>query len=113
MIQKLAVAVRAAQDHKAVELNVLDLAGLSSFTDYFLICSGTSTRHSQAICDSVLEELDKLGTSPAHIEGYSQAEWILIDCLDVVIHIFSERARHFYDLERLWRNASRVLLPGG
>jgi ribosome-associated protein len=108
MIEKLAVAVRAARDRKALDLNVLNLTGLSSFTDYFLICSGSSTRHSQAICDGILEQLEELGTRPAHVEGYSQAEWILVDCLDVVIHIFSERARNFYDLERLWRTAPRV-----
>lgn len=111
MTEKLAVAVRAAQDRKALDLNVLNLTGLSSFTDYFVICSGSSTRHSQAICDAILEELDELGTRPTHVEGYSQAEWILVDCLDIVIHIFSERSRHFYDLERLWRTAPRVMVP--
>ena len=108
MTDKLAVAIRAVQDRKALDLSVLDLKGLSSFTDYFLICTGSSSRHSQAICDAVLEELNKQGTRPSHVEGYSQAEWILLDCLEVIIHIFSERARHFYDLERLWRTAPRV-----
>ena len=101
-------AVQAAQDHKAVNLGVLDVGEICSFTDYFLICSGTSTRHTQAICEAIQEKLENSGHAPAHVEGYSQAEWILMDYLDFVVHIFSERARHFYDLERLWRNAPHV-----
>ncbi len=100
-------AVRAAQDRKALDLNVLNLAGICSFTDYFLLCSGTSTRHTQAICDAIFEKLEEHGVNPAHVEGYSQAEWILIDYLDFVVHIFSEHARRFYDLERLWKTARR------
>lgn len=104
-------AVRAAQNHKALDLSVLNLAGICSFTDNFLVCSGTSTRHTQAICDGILEKLKKLGVTPAHVEGYAQAEWILVDYLDFVVHIFSERARHFYDLERLWKTAERIPVP--
>src|SRR5579875_1915615 len=104
-------AVRAAQDRKALELSLLDLHEVSSFTDFFLICTGTSTRHTQAICDAVVEQLKKSGLTPAHVEGYSQAEWILVDYLSFVVHIFLERARLFYDLERLWRNARRVEVP--
>jgi len=103
-------ALRAAQDRKAVDLRLLNLKGICSFTDYFLICSGTSTRHTQAICDAVVEELERSGLSPSHIEGYAQAEWILLDYLDFVVHIFSERARRFYDLERLWRAARMMPL---
>jgi ribosome-associated protein len=108
MIPQLQEAVDAAQDRKALDLNVLDLKGCCSFTSYFLICSGTSTRHTQAICDAIIEKLKKSGTSPTHIEGYSQAEWILMDYLNFVVHIFSERARRFYDLERLWSKAPRL-----
>jgi len=108
MTPPLRYAIRAAQDHKALELTILDLQGVSSFTDYFLICTGTSTRHTQAISDAVVEELKKAGVRPAHIEGYAKAEWILIDCLNFVVHIFLESARHFYDLERLWKTAKRV-----
>ncbi len=104
-------AVRAAQDRKALDLDVLDLEGHCSFTDFFLICSGTSTRHTQAICDGILERLRNSGLSPTHVEGYSQAEWILLDYLNFVVHIFTERARHFYELERLWRIAKRVNVP--
>lgn len=113
MTPHLREAVRAAQDHKALDLDVLNLKGICSFTDFFLICSGTSTRHTQAISDAILEKLKKSGMSPAHVEGYSRAEWILLDYLNFVVHIFMERARHFYDLERLWKTAARVPIPEG
>ena len=110
MTPELRQAVQAAQDHKAQDLRVLDLEGISSFTSFFLICSGTSTRHNQALCDAICEKLKKSGHAPTHVEGYAQAEWILVDDLKFVVHICSERARHFYDLERLWKNAQRVIV---
>jgi len=106
MTGPLGEAVQVAQGRKALDLRVLDLQGMSSFTDYFLICSGTSTRHTQAISDAVTEQLSRSG-----LEGYAQAEWILLDYVDFVVHIFLERARDFYDLERLWKKAARVPLP--
>jgi ribosome-associated protein len=104
-------AVRAAQDRKAVDLSILNLQEVCSFTDFFVICTGTSTRHTQAICDGVLEKMKGAGLAPSQVEGYSQAEWILLDYLNFVVHIFTERARQFYDLERLWKTASRVPVP--
>lgn len=104
-------AVRSAREHKAVDLGVLNLAGHCSFTDFFLVCTGTSDRHRRTICDAIVEKLKSSGVSPAQIEGYSQAEWILVDYLHFVVHIFSEKARQFYGLERLWKTASRVHLP--
>ncbi len=111
MTPELREAVKAAQGRKAVDVGLLDLKGHCSFTDYFLICSGTSSRHSQAICDAVVEQLRREGARPTHIEGYAQAEWILLDYLNFVVHIFSERARRFYNLERLWNVAQRVPIP--
>ena len=111
MTPQLQAAVCAAQDRKALDLSVLDLERSCSFTSYFLICSGTSVRHAQAICDAIEEKLEKAGLKPTHIEGYSQAEWILMDYMSFVVHIFLERTRHFYDLERLWRNAPRLPIP--
>jgi ribosome-associated protein len=108
MTPQLRQAIQAAKDRKALDLRVLDVEGVCSFTSHFLICSGTSTRHSQAICDGVVEGLKKSGFSPTHVEGYNKAEWILVDYLNFVVHIFVERAREFYDLERLWKNAPRV-----
>jgi len=111
MSEPLAEAIRAAQGRKALNLSVLNLRGISTFTDFFVICAGTSTRHTQAISDAIVEELKKNGVPPAHVEGYAQAEWILLDYLDFVVHIFLERAREFYDLERLWKKAERVPVP--
>lgn len=104
-------AVQAAQDKKAVDLALLDLKGAASFTDYFLICGGTSSRQIQAISDEIQLQLSRDGLRPLHVEGYNQAEWVLLDYVDFVVHIFGERARQFYDLERLWRVARRLPIP--
>jgi ribosome-associated protein len=103
-------AVEAAQSKKAQDFVLLDLKQAAGFTDYFLICSGSSTRQVQAICDEVLRRLGLDGLHPAHVEGYNHAEWVLMDYVDFVVHIFSEKARTFYDLERLWKTARRVPL---
>ena len=105
------LAARAAAEKKAGEIIALDLNQVASFTDYFLICSGNNQRQVQAIADSVEETLKQNGRRPMHIEGYSTAEWILLDYGDLVVHVFSSQARRFYDLERLWRDAERVALP--
>ena len=104
--------MRAAQDRKAVELAVLDLKDVCSFTDFFVICSGTSTRHIQAIAEAIREQLEKSGVLPAHVEGRHEAEWVLLDYVDFVVHIFSQRARQFYDLERLWKKAVKIPVGG-
>lgn len=104
-------AVQTAQDKKAVDLALLDLKGVASFTDYFLICGGTSSRQIQAISDEIQLQLSREGLRPLHVEGYNQAEWVLLDYVDFVVHIFGERARQFYDLERLWRVARRLPIP--
>jgi ribosome-associated protein len=114
MRANLREAVRAAQDRKAVNLTVLDVGKVCSFADYFVICSGTSSRHTRAISDAIQEELKKkLDLLPAHLEGYAKSEWILLDYFDFVVHIFSEKAREFYDLERLWKMAPRLPVPKG
>ena len=111
MTVSLRGAIQAALERKALDMKVLEVADLCSFTDFFLICSGTSTRHTQAICDAIAEQLKKARTTPTHQEGYAQAEWILLDYLNFVVHIFVESARNFYDLERLWSTAPRIPLP--
>src|ERR1700744_5991843 len=96
-------AIAACQDKKAEALTILELEkGSGAFTDYFVICSGSNPRQIQAISDEVEEQLTKAGDKPTHVEGYNQAEWVLLDYVDFVVHIFSEKAREFYDLERLW-----------
>ncbi len=101
-------AVRAAEDKKALDVVVLDLREVASFTDYFVITSGANARQVQAIADSVEEELKKQKKRPLRIEGYTSAEWVLVDYGDFVVHVFEDKARKFYDLERLWREARRV-----
>ena len=102
-------AVAACQEKKAEEITVLELEqGSGAFTDYFVVCSGTNPRQIQAISDEVEERLKRAGQHPAHIEGYKQAEWVLLDYVDFVVHVFSEKSRKFYDLERLWRSAKRL-----
>jgi ribosome-associated protein len=102
------VAARAASDKKASDIVVLDLRKIASFTEFFLIGTGASTRQVQAISNAVEEELRKSGKRPLHTEGYSSGEWILLDYGDFIVHIFGGASRRFYDLERLWRDAGRV-----
>ena len=106
---QVALAVRACQDKKATNISILQLdAQASGFTDYFVLCSGANPRQVQAIADDVDEKLSAAGVQPKHTEGYTQADWILMDYVDFVVHIFSETARKFYDLERLWKSATRL-----
>lgn len=104
---QLSEAIEAALDKKAQDAVVIELGEVCSFTDYFLVCTGTSTRHNQTIADGIEERLRLEGVRPLHIEGRSEGEWILLDYVDFVVHIFSARAREFYDLERLWRAGKR------
>ncbi len=105
----VAVAVAAAQEKKAENIAILELDKSSSgFTDYFVICTGSNPRQLQAISDEVDQKLSSIGQEPRHVEGYNQAEWVLMDYVDFVVHIFSENARKFYDLERLWKSAKHI-----
>jgi ribosome-associated protein len=109
--ERIRMALSAASEKKAINNVVLDLREIASFTDYFMITSGTNERQVQAISDEVVETLKKAGTPAARVEGYKTAEWILLDYGDFVVHVFGEKARKFYDLERLWRESQRVELP--
>jgi len=109
--ERVLVALHAAGEKKALEPVVLDLREIASFTDYFVIVSGANERQVQAISDEVYESLKKLGHTSARVEGYKTAEWILLDYGDFVVHVFEQKARKFYDLERLWRESKRVELP--
>jgi len=108
---RVLVALQAAGEKKAIDIVVLDLREIASFTDYFIVTSGANERQVQAISDAVYESLKKIGSAAARVEGYKTAEWILLDYGDFVIHVFEQKARNFYDLERLWRGAKRVELP--
>lgn len=106
---QVAEALRACLEKKAEEITVLELEkGSGAFTDYFVVCSGTNPRQVQAISDEVETRLKNAHLRPTHIEGYRQAEWVLLDYVDFVVHIFSDKARKFYDLERLWKSARRM-----
>jgi len=107
--QQVTAAIQACLDKKAEEISILEMEkGSGAFTDYFVLCSGTNPRQVQAIADEVELRLKTAGVRPAHVEGYRQGEWILVDYLDFVVHVFSEKARKFYDLERLWKTAKRL-----
>jgi ribosome-associated protein len=107
--QQVTAAIQACLDKKAEEISILEMEkGSGAFTDYFVLCSGTNPRQVQAIADEVELRLKTAGVRPAHVEGYKQGEWILVDYLDFVVHVFSEKARKFYDLERLWKTAKRL-----
>ena len=108
MIDALKIAVNAADDKKAYDLVALDISQIASFANYFLLCTGDSNRQIQAIANEVEQQLKAFGIRPSHVEGYQNAEWILMDYLDLVVHIFSKNARAYYDLERLWRDGKRL-----
>ena len=106
------LAVRCAADKKAVDLKVLDLRQIASFTEFFIIASGSNQRQVQAISDEINEQLKKqLKSRAIRIEGYAGGEWVLLDYGDFIVHVFDKEAREFYDLERLWLDAGRVELP--
>jgi ribosome-associated protein len=105
------LAIQAAQSRKAEDIVLLKIGPVSSFTDYFLICTGTNPRQVQAIADSIEATLKAEGVRAIGIEGYRAAEWVLLDYGDFVVHVFSPQSREFYGLERLWKTAQRLPLP--
>src|SRR5881394_4540764 len=107
--KQVSEAISACLEKKAEDLTLLELEqGTGAFTDYFVICSGTNPRQIQAISDEVELRLKRAGLYPNNIEGYKQAEWVLLDYVDFVVHVFSENARQYYDLERLWKSATKL-----
>jgi ribosome-associated protein len=112
LAEKTRLCALAADSRKAEDIVVLDVQQLSSVADYFLICSGTSDRQVRAIADAIADELAQHGEKPLAIEGYQQGTWVLMDCADLVVHVFDDDTRRFYDLERLWYRAPRVEVPG-
>jgi len=110
--QGVRLAVEAAQEKKAAGISVLDLTAAGAFTDHFVVCTGYSTPQVQAICSEIEEQLHKhMKRSPEHREGHRSAEWALLDFGSFVVHVFSEQARRYYDLERLWRNVPKMEIP--
>jgi ribosome-associated protein len=110
--ERAQLALHCAGDKKAVNTVVLDLREIASFTEFFVVTSGTNQRQVQAISDEINEQLKKqLNSKPIRVEGYNTAEWILLDYGDFIVHIFEQKSREFYDLERLWRDAKKVEVP--
>jgi len=101
----MSLVLEAAADRKAEEPIALDLRGLASFTDGFVIVTGGQRRQTQAICDAIIERIQAEGERASHVEGYQRGEWILLDLADVVVHVFTPETRRFYSLERLWGDA--------
>jgi len=107
---QVAMAVKACQEKKAEDISILRLDAASGLTDYFVICSGANPRQVEAIGEAVDEKLSRAGYEPMNIDGRRSADWIVLDYSDFMVHVFSERARKFYDLERLWKTATKVEL---
>ena len=106
------LAITSASEKKAFDIVAIDLREIASFTEFFVIASGSNQRQVQAISDEINEQMKKqLNSRVVRIEGYNTGEWILLDYGDFIVHIFEQKARDFYDLERLWRDAKRVELP--
>jgi len=112
LAEKTQLCALAADSKKAEGIVVLDVQPLSSVADHFLICSGSSDRQVRAIADAIEEQLRERGAKPLAMEGYQKGTWVLIDCADLVIHVFDDETRRFYDLERLWHRATRLEVPG-
>lgn len=105
---KVDKVIQILQDKKAKDIKVLDIHELSTLSDYFVIATGTSTTHVQSLCDNVEEKMEEAGYTIHHKEGFRSGRWILLDYYDVVIHVFYEEERKFYNLERLWVDAKTI-----
>jgi ribosome-associated protein len=107
--EQVALAVKAVESKKGENVVILEMdRAAGAFTDYFVICTGTNPRQIQAISDEVERLVSQAGGRPNSVEGHNQAEWVLLDYVHFVVHVFSERSRSFYDLERLWKSAKRL-----
>jgi ribosome-associated protein len=107
--EQVTLAVQAIESKKGEDIVILEMdRNAGAFTDYFVLCTGTNPRQIQAMSDDIEKRLAEHGTRPNSLEGYNQAEWVLLDYVDFVVHLFSERARQFYDLERLWKSARKL-----
>ena len=104
--------VEILENKKGVDIELIPVSEKTVLADYFVICSGTSSTHIKALADEVEYQLDKAGISVSHIEGYRSNTWILLDYIDVIVNVFSDEAREFYDLDRLWQDGKAVDLTG-
>ena len=108
MGSEMCIRDRAISSKKGLNIKLIEIGDISSLADYMVIATGTSSTHVKAIADEVEYQLDEAGISVSHIEGYRSNSWILLDYVDVIVHIFSDEAREFYDLERLWQDGKEI-----
>jgi ribosome-associated protein len=108
--EQVKIVAAAAEDKKASDVTVLKLIGVTTFTDYFVICSANSSRQVQSISEEIEGSLRSKKVRPLHVEGRTNAEWVLMDYGTFIVHVFNEKSRQFYDLERLWRDAEKVVM---
>lgn len=106
--EQLILTAKAISSKKGLNIKLIEIGDISSLADYMVIATGTSSTHVKAIADEVEYQLDEAGISVSHIEGYRSNSWILLDYVDVIVHIFSDEAREFYDLERLWQDGKEI-----
>lgn len=102
------IAVKALEEKKGEDIRIIDISKVSVIADYFIIANGTNTNQVQALVDNVQEELFKAGVQPKQVEGYRTASWVLMDFNDIIVHVFSQEDRLFYDLERIWRDGTLI-----
>ena len=102
------LTAKAISSKKGLNIKLIEIGDISSLADYMVIATGTSSTHVKAIADEVEYQLDEAGISVSHIEGYRSNSWILLDYVDIIVHIFSDEAREFYDLERLWQDGKEI-----
>ena len=107
-LDKVKAIYKALDDKKGIDIKVIDIQGVTVVADYFVIVGGTSKSQVQALVDNTEEELAKLGCHTSHVEGYQTANWILVDYEDVIVHVFNQDDRLFYDLERIWKDGKLV-----
>lgn len=112
LAEKTHLCVVAADSKKAEDIVVLEVGPLSSVAEYFFICSASSDRQVRAIAEAIAEELTRNGEKPLAVEGYQKGTWVLIDSADLIVHVFDDETRRFYNLERLWHRAARIEVPG-
>ncbi len=110
--EQAVMAAKAIDSKKGLDIQVIEIGDISVLADYMVIATGTSSTHVKALADEVEYQLDKNGVSVSHIEGYRSNSWILLDYVDVIVHVFSDEAREFYDLDRLWQDGKTVDLTG-
>ncbi|MGE5446494.1 MAG: ribosome silencing factor [Ignavibacteriales bacterium] len=109
--EKAIILAHAAQEKKAQDMEVIEIKALSDIADYFLVCSADSDRGVKTIVDNIEQKLKEMGERAIGVEGYTEGKWVLIDAADVVVHVFYEPVRRFYDIEGLWIDAPRIKLP--